>query len=413
MPVLYDLGIAAYTAGARLMALWNDKARKWVAGRRNIFEQIQHSLPAKTKKRLWLHVASLGEFEQGLPVIEKFDRNEWEIIATFFSPSGYEYRHKHPAIDFAFYLPPDTAGNASRFLDGIQPDMVLFVKYDFWFHYLTQTKQRNIPLYLVSALFRQNQPFFKKYNGLHLQMLQSFNHVFTQDEGSVTLLQNIGYKTVTYTGDTRCDRVLHNAQNAKNFPLIAAFKADKKLLVAGSSWPQEEALLAEVYPQLNNLLKLVIAPHKIDEGHLAEIEKKFSKIIRYSKLTETNATEYDVVLIDNIGMLSSLYQYGDMALIGGAFRKGLHNILEAAVFSIPVLYGPPVNKYPEGKRLVNAGGGIIIHDATELKNILSEFLTNEDKRAETGANATAFIQHNAGAAQKIFDFISSPETSSR
>eukprot|EP01035_Chromulina_nebulosa_P066511 gene66511-91051_t len=206
------------------MALWNDKARKWVAGRKNIFEQIQHTLPAKTKKRLWLHVASLGEFEQGLPVIEKFDRNEWEIIATFFSPSGYEYRHKHSAIDFAFYLPPDTTGNASRFLDGVQPDMVLFVKYDFWFHYLTQTKQRNIPLYLVSALFRQNQPFFKKYNGLHLQMLHSFNHVFTQDEGSVVLLQNIGYKTVTYTGDTRCDRVLQNAQNAKSFPLIAAFK---------------------------------------------------------------------------------------------------------------------------------------------------------------------------------------------
>lgn len=406
MPVLYDLGIAAYTAGARVMALWNDKARKWVTGRKNIFEQIQQTLPVKTKKRLWLHVASLGEFEQGLPVIEKFNRNEWEIIATFFSPSGYEYRHKHPAIDAAFYLPPDTADNATRFLNLVQPDMVLFVKYDFWFHYLTQTKQRSIPLYLVSALFRQNQPFFKKYNGLHLQMLQSFNHVFTQDEGSVALLQSIGYTCATYTGDTRCDRVLHNAQNAKNFPLITAFKANKKLLIAGSSWPEEEALLAEVYPQLSDDLTLVIAPHKIDEGHLVEIEKKFSKVIRYSKLTEADAEQYNVVLIDNIGMLSSLYQYGDMALIGGAFRKGLHNILEAAVFSIPVLYGPPINKYPEGQRLVNAGGGVIIKDAAELKNTLSVFLTNEVKRKETGANAAAFISHNAGAAQKIFDLLS-------
>jgi 3-deoxy-D-manno-octulosonic-acid transferase len=405
MPVLYNLGIIAYTAGAHVVGIWSDKARKWVAGRKNIFNHIEETLPAKNKKRLWMHVASLGEFEQGLPLIEKFNRDEWEVVTTFFSPSGYEYRQKHPSIDKAFYLPADTAANATRFLDWVQPDVVVFVKYDFWYHYLTQTKQRNIPLYLISALFRPKQPFFSKFNALHRTMLQCFNHVFTQEQGSVELLKTIGYTQATYTGDTRCDRVLNNVANAKNYPLIKSFKGDKKLLVAGSSWPEEENILAEIYSALENKLRLVIAPHNISEAHLTEIENKFAKTLRYSKLTDENAAYYDVVIIDNIGMLSSLYQYADVAFIGGAFRKGLHNVLEAAVFSIPVIYGKPISKYPEGHRLAGAGGGFMINNATEMKTLLTNFITNDATRIQAGQKARHFIDENAGAAQKIFDYI--------
>lgn len=402
MPILYDIGIAAYSAGAQLFSLWNDKARKWVNGRKNIFNHIQQTLPPKTKKRIWMHVASLGEFEQGLPVLEKFDRNEWEIITTFYSPSGYEYRKNHPAVDAVFYLPVDTHTNATKFLDLVQPDLVLFVKYDFWYYYLTQVKNRNIPLYLISALFREKQPFFTG-SKLHKEMLLCFNHIFTQDQNSVQLLRAHGYNNCSQAGDTRCDRVLQNAANTKNFPLVELFKQDKKILVAGSSWPEEEDLLSGVYQQFS-ALKLIIAPHKIDEGHVAEIEEKFDKSIRYSNLTETNASQYNVLIIDNIGMLSSLYKYADIALIGGAFRKGLHNILEAAVFEIPVIYGPPINKYPEGKRLVDAGGGFIIKDAEELRRLLS-ILLEDDKQIEAGKLARKFINDNAGAADRIYRYI--------
>lgn len=425
MPLLYNLGIKAYRAAVSIAALWNDKARKWADGRKNIFENIQQTLPGKTKKRLWMHVASLGEFEQGLPVIEKFNRDEWEIITTFFSPSGYEYRKTHRAVDAAFYLPVDTAGNAVKFLDIVQPDLVIFVKYDFWYYYLTETKKRNIPLYLISALFREKQPFFRG-SGLHREMLLCFNHIFTQDENSVQLLKRHGYNHATQAGDTRCDRVLQNALAPKKFPVIEKFvgygaeppfgsaqgdsrgtSTSKNILVAGSSWPEEEALLADVYGGFNNNLKLIIAPHTINDAHVSEIEKRFDgyKVARYSRLTEETAGQYDIVIIDNIGMLSSLYQYGDVAMIGGAFRKGLHNILEAAVFEIPVLYGPPVNKYPEGRRLVAAGGGFIVNNKEELKNLLLDFFNQPEKRTAAGKKAKAFIDENAGAAGRIYSSI--------
>lgn len=404
MPILYNLGITAYTTGAKVLAIWNAKARQWVQGRKGIFEHIKNTLPAKTKKRIWMHVASLGEFEQGLPLIEKFSRDEWDIVTTFFSPSGYEYRKAHPAIDNAYYLPVDTKGNAERFLDLVQPDLVVFVKYDFWHYYLQETKNRGIPLYLISALFRAEQRFFKKNARLHQEMLFCFNHIFTQNQASVQMLANIGYTQATYVGDTRCDRVIANAQHPKSFPAIQQFKGDNKLLVVGSSWPEEETMLAEIVPQLTGL-KLVIAPHDIGEKHLAEIEAKFSKTLRYSKLTQENAPFYDVVIIDNIGMLSSLYQYGDVAMIGGAFRKGLHNILEAAVFGIPVLYGTPINKYPEGKRLAEVGGGFMIDTAGQLQQQLQTLINDDNVREIAGQRAKQFIHDNAGAAQKIYNAI--------
>lgn len=404
MPILYNLGITAYTTGAKVLAIWNAKARQWVAGRKGIFEHIENTLPAKNKKRLWMHVASLGEFEQGLPLIEKFNRDEWDIVTTFFSPSGYEYRKAHSAIDNAYYLPVDTLRNAERFLNLVQPDLVVFVKYDFWHYYLQETKRRGIPLYLISALFRAEQRFFKKNATLHQEMLFCFNRIFTQNEASVKMLADIGYTDAVYVGDTRCDRVINNAQSPKEFSVIQHFKGDGQLLIAGSSWPEEEAMLGKILPQLGEL-KLVIVPHDISEKHLAEIESKFSKTIRYSKLNNESCSFYNVVIIDNIGMLSSLYQYADVAFIGGAFRKGLHNILEAAVFGIPVLYGTPINKYPEGKRLAEAGGGFMIDTQEQLLKTLKSLLNDEAKRQSAGNNAKRFIHDNAGAAQKIFDAI--------
>lgn len=405
MPVLYDLGITSYTTGAKVLAIWNEKARQWVEGRKGIFEHIENTLPHKAnKKRLWMHVASLGEFEQGLPLLEKFNRDEWDIVITFFSPSGYEHRKEHEAIDKAYYLPQDSFKNAHRFVELVQPDMVVFVKYDFWYYYLNEVKRRNIPLYLISALFRSEQRFFKKNAKLHQKMLFCFDHIFTQNQQSVDMLAKVGYTQATYVGDTRCDRVIHNAEKPKSFPAIAKFKEGHKLLVAGSSWPEEEAMLAEQLPKFTTL-KLVIAPHDISEKHLVEIEKKFHKTLRYSKLTEENCSFYDVVIIDNIGMLSSLYQYADMAMIGGAFRKGLHNILEAAVFAIPVLYGTPIDKYPEGKRLAEAGGGFMVDTPEQLNKVLQELLDNEKHRIAAGEKAKQFILSNAGAAGKVYEAI--------
>ena len=336
----------------------------------------------------------------------KFNRDEWEIITTFFSPSGYEYRKNHKAVDAVFYLPVDSKTNAVKFLDSVQPDLVIFVKYDFWYYYLTEVRKRNIPLYLISALFREKQPFFRG-SKLHREMLLCFNHIFTQDENSVKLLKSHGYSSASQAGDTRCDRVLQNALVPKKFPVIEKFITGKNILVAGSSWPEEEALLADVYGTFKNNLKLIIAPHTINDAHVSEIEKRFDgyKVARYSRLTEEAAGQYDIVIIDNIGMLSSLYQYGDVAMIGGAFRKGLHNILEAAVFEIPVLYGPPVSKYPEGRRLVAAGGGFIVNNKDELTTLLSGFLSHPEKRVSAGKKARAFIEYNAGAAGKIYERI--------
>jgi 3-deoxy-D-manno-octulosonic-acid transferase len=409
MPVLYDLGITAYSTGAKILAIWNDKARKWVVGRKGIFEHIENTLPKKeNKKRIWMHVASLGEFEQGLPLLEKFNRDEWDIVTTFFSPSGFEHRKNHAGIDKAYYLPKDTYKNARRFLDLVQPDVVVFVKYDFWYYYLQEIKQREIPLYLVSALFRAEQRFFKKNSKLHQKMLFSFNHIFTQNQESVEMLAGIGYTQATYVGDTRCDRVLENAKLPQNNGVIAAFKGKNKLLIAGSSWPEEEIMLAKVLPDFKEL-SLVIAPHDISEKHLKEIEAKFDKTIRYSKLKEESCSFYKVVIIDNIGMLSSLYQYGDIAMIGGAFRKGLHNILEAAVFGIPVIYGTPINKYPEGKRLAQAGGGFMVDTQQQLQQTLNNLLNDESYRQTAGEKAKQFILSNAGASEKIFKFINSDD----
>ncbi len=405
MPILYDLGITAYTTGAKIIGIWNEKARKWVAGRKGIFEHIENTLPKKeNKKRVWMHVASLGEFEQGLPLIEKFNRHEWDIVTTFFSPSGYEHRKSHTGIDKAYYLPQDTFKNASHFLDLVQPDVVIFVKYDFWYYYLQEINRREIPLYLISALFRTEQRFFKKNAKLHQKMLFCFNHIFTQNQNSVSMLSGIGYKNATYVGDTRCDRVIQNAQQPKKFPTITAFKGKNKLLVVGSSWQEEEDMLAKIAPHFKEL-RLVIAPHNISEKHLAEIEGKFDKTIRYSKLNQENSPFYNVVIIDNIGMLSSLYQYADIAMIGGAFRKGLHNILEAAVFGIPIIYGTPINKYPEGKRLAQAGGGFMINTTPQLNTTLQQLLNDDKKRQLAGEKAKQFILSNAGAANKIYKAI--------
>lgn len=405
MPILYDLGITAYTTGAKILGIWNDKARKWVAGRKGIFEYIENTLPKKeNKKRVWMHVASLGEFEQGLPLIEKFNRDEWDIVTTFFSPSGFEHRKNHAGIDKAYYLPPDTYKNANKFLDLVQPDVVVFVKYDFWYYYLQEVDRRKIPLYLISALFRAEQRFFKKNSKLHKKMLFCFDHIFTQNQESVEMLANIGYKNAIYVGDTRCDRVIQNSQNPKKFLDIANFKAEKKLLVAGSSWQEEEDMLAKVLPNFDNL-SIIIAPHDISEKHIVEIESKFDKVIRYSKLTEENCPFYNVVIIDNIGMLSALYQYADIAMIGGAFRKGLHNILEAAVFKIPVIYGTPINKYPEGKRLAQTGGGFMVDNTEQLNTTLQELLGDDTKRQAAGEKAKQFIMDNSGAAEKVYKMI--------
>lgn len=409
MSVLYHLGIYLYSALLFVLARFgHKKAALWVNGRKNWQPRLQEKFK-HISSCIWFHCASLGEYELSVPLIEalKEKHPDKKILVTFFSPSGYEVK-KNDTIAFHIdYLPIDSAYNARVFIDIVKPETVLFAKYDFWYHYLNVLHSKKIPTYVFSATFRASQVFFKSYGGWYKKMLLCFTHLFVTNKDSKELLQKAGIHNVLVTGDNRYDRVFSTAKQNKPFSLIDKFKGDNQLLIAGSTWPEDENMLVDLIHRNIHSLKYIIAPHEIGTDHLQQLEQKLNvKQIRYSLLNEnTSLDDISVIIIDNIGMLSSLYKYGNIAYVGGGFKQGLHNILEPISFGLPVVFGPDYKKFPEAFDFIACGGAFSIADATLLSNKVSDLLSLDTQKDIKVINATEVAKH-IGATKKIMDFIS-------
>lgn len=407
---LYNLFLKLYQLSIRLAARKGNKAAKWIEGRKDIFSKIAAALDENDEPRIWIHCASLGEFEQGRPIIEAIknrrdnDRHT-KIVLTFFSPSGYEIRKNYDQADYVFYLPMDGKEHAEQFINLIKPELAIFVKYEFWYHYLHTLYQKNIPTYLVSAIFRASQPFFKGYGNLFRKMLGFYTHIFLQDERSQNLLSNIGVENTTVAGDTRYDRVAAIAAQAKNLPHIERWKGDKNLLIAGSTWPEDEKLLSAAMKNLPANWKLIIAPHEIHEAHLNAVAETFdNNVARYSQLS-ASAGEERVLLINNIGMLSSIYRYGAIAFVGGGFGKGIHNILEAAIYEIPVFFGPNYRRFIEAREMVDRKIAFSVEDADKLTHRVNELNSHSEYYQSLKKEIRAFMKAHQGATALILEQI--------
>ncbi len=413
--LFYNIFLLLFRLGTHLAAPFNTKAKKWVTGRRNIFEKLEAAIPPQ-EKVVWMHCASLGEFEQGRPLLETMKQQypAYKFLLTFFSPSGYEVRKDYDGADWVFYLPMDGPRNAKRFLEIVHPSLVIFVKYEFWFYYLKKVKYRNIPLVLVSALFRKDMSFFKWYGGLQRKMLSRFDHLFVQTATSKKLVDEIGLADIcTVSGDTRFDRVIEIAEQFRHITIIEEFTRNSKTIVAGSTWPEDEQVLQKAFTRINiPSLKLILAPHEINEKHLAEIEKLFPNSIRYSQLLtpDSRLLSSNCLIIDNVGMLSKLYRYADITYVGGGLTtNGVHNVLEAAVYNKIVLFGPYFHKYTEAVGLVQAGGAISFTDEKKdgalLQQLIEALLTDTGEYTFRCKAAGDFVRSNKGATQKILQFI--------
>lgn len=406
MKSVYTLLIFLYSLCVNLAAPFSSKARQWVRGRRGWKQKVK-SFDRQESRVLWIHCASLGEFEQGRPIIEKIVREKpgWKIVLTFFSPSGYEVRKEYDRADLIMYLPADTPANTRYFLDTIRPDIALIVKYEFWFNYLNQLKNRKIPTYLVSGIFRPSQYFFRWYGAFATRMFSVFTHIFVQDPDSKALLGSIGYTDCTVTGDTRFDRVSQIAAAAKDLPLIKKFRGEGKLFVAGSSWDRDEEIIAGYINSHPDTMKWIFAPHVISEAHISRIEKRLQiPSSRYSAFREDDAGSR-VLIIDNIGMLSSVYRYASIASVGGGFGKGIHNILEAACWGIPVLFGPNYGNFREAVKLIELGGASVFNDFNTFSIIVDKYLADSRALTVAGKICASYVTENKGATEKVFDTI--------
>ena len=406
MKLFYNIFIALYRIIIAFFALGNKKARAWIEGRKNLFTDLKQKI-TPSDRIIWMHCASAGELEQGKPVLERLKTQypQYKYLITFFSPSGYEVGKKYKAADLIFYLPLDTKANAERFLDLVKPELVVFVKYEYWYHHLKIAAERRIPLLLVSAIFRRNQPFFKSYGAFYRNILSFYNRIFAQDNESKQLLESISIRHCTVSGDTRFDRVAAIAANFSELELIKRFVQDDKVFVAGSTWPDDERLLVDFYNAYSGKLKLIIAPHEINKTHIDHLFSLFPNAIAYSQL-ERSFKETSVLIIDNVGMLSRLYRYATLTYIGGGFNKsGIHNTLEAAVWGKPVLFGPNYQKFREARDLVDRRAGFSITHADDLKRIATGLLQNESLLQQSSTAARNYVEENIGATQKIMDYI--------
>lgn len=408
MSFFYNLAIYLYYFGIRVASLFNQKAKLWIKGRKNLFENLEKSIN-KNEKIAWFHCASLGEFEQGRAVLEKFKKDypHYKIFLTFFSPSGYEIRKNYPFADYIFYLPIDTKHNAKKFVEIINPSLVFFIKYEFWFNLLSELKRKNISTFLVSAIFRKEQHFFKFYGSFFRKSLSSFQHIFIQDAGSKQLLEKINLNNVTIAGDTRIDRALEIPKQTNPISLVEKFKGDHQFLIAGSTWEKDEEILTEIIlkSELQNL-KFILAPHEVSEENISRLETIFlEKAIRFSKANDANIHNKKVLIIDNIGMLSSLYQYGEIAYIGGGFGKGIHNTLEPATFGLPIIFGPNYHKFSEAKELVKLQGAFSINNKREAEEIIKKLLNDNIFRKNASEKCKNYIKENSGATEKILNFL--------
>ena len=404
---MYSLLIHFYAFIVAMISPFHRKARLMRFGQWKTNSILREKID-RNAKYIWFHASSLGEFEQGRPMIEKVKAQypEYKILLTFFSPSGYEVRKNYNGADIVCYLPFDTPYRVKKFLNLANPAVAVFIKYEFWGNYLRELKKRGIPVYIISAIFRPDQLFFQWFGVPYRKMLYCFTHLFVQDERSKELLGQYGIRNVTVYGDTRFDRVLQIREEAKDLPLVKMFKGDNAFtFVAGSSWGPDEDLFLE-YFNTHPEMKLIIAPHVIDENHLVEIISKLKRpYVRYTRADEKNVLKVDCLIIDCFGLLSSIYRYGEVAYIGGGFGVGIHNTLEAAVYGIPVIFGPKYQKFMEAIRLLEAKGAYSIKDYHELKTLLDRFQADDVFMRETGANAGYYVTSNPGATAKIIHAI--------
>ena len=433
----YNIFLLLFKAAVPIAALFNAKAKKWVDGRRNIFDNLVTAI-ADNDKIIWVHCASLGEFEQGRPVIEKLRANypNYKLLLTFFSPSGYEIRKNYNGVDWVFYLPLDSRHNAKRFMQIVRPSLVIFVKYEFWYYYLKEIKHLNTPLLLICALFLERSIFFKWYGGLQRKMLSLFTHLFVQNERSKRLLDSIGLAgKSSVCGDTRFDRVIEIAEKFTPLTAIEKFVGSNKTIVAGSTWPQDEQVLQKAINTIKHpLLKLIIAPHEINKEHIVQVQKIFPDSMLYSQLAANQSPTFDILsadvlkkseptgvkplsthhsplttsntlIIDNIGILSSLYHYAFITYIGGGFGKGIHNTLEAAVYGKPVLFGPAYDKFQEAIDLISNGGAISINKTEECISTIEKLIDDDLAYIKSCEGSKDYVYANRGATNKIMNYI--------
>lgn len=407
MRLVYNFFIFLYKKTISLAAFFgNDKAKKWLKGREDVFSKLKSAI-REEDKTIWFHCASLGEFEQGRPLIETIKKSypEYKILLTFFSPSGYEVRKDYPLADHVFYLPADTKKNARKFVEIVQPRLVFFIKYEFWFNYMNELYKRKIPYFMVSVIFRPSQHFFRIWGSWSRRQLRKITYLFVQDEQSLELLDRFKLYHADLIGDTRFDRVAELADFGKEFPVIERFTQNMSVLVAGSTWPADEEKLLALMQKLEEDIKLVIAPHQVGEEHIEQLKKSFGKfgVEVFSKATQNNLDNVRVLLIDSIGALSYLYRYATVTYIGGGFGAGIHNLLEAATYGKPVIFGPNHEKFREALDLIENGGGFTVNNADELLSIYRKLLTDRVKYNESAATAKDYVVSHTGATQKILE----------
>ena len=444
---LYRIFIALYLSLIHLASLWNPKARLWVNGRRRVFSKLKRELATEQSTIIWMHCSSLGEYEQGRPLLEKIREiyPSYKILLTFFSPSGYTVIKDRAIADYVYYLPFGSRFITSRFIDLVKPALVLWIKYEYWYYYLHEFKKRNTPLLLISGTFHKHQPFFKWYGEMHRQMLRCFTHLFVQTKHSENLLTTLGLSgRITVSGDTRFDRVIEIAERFEPVEAIEKFCSDAKVIIAGSTWPEDEEQL-DHYANSHPEIKFIIAPHEIHDTHLKDIERLFKNSIRYSEMRSSMATgqslmsdggrplagdsgqvsnddqpsaighrssvnDYweapNVLIIDNIGMLSRLYKYATITYVGGGFGEaGVHNVLEAAVYGKPVIFGPVFNKFIEAIELLEESGAFTIETALELEKVLDVFFTDQSLYLEVCEAARKYVYSKKGATEKVLQYI--------
>lgn len=389
------------------MALFHPKIKLFVQGRSQVFSILKNKI-LKDNKTIWIHAASLGEFEQGLPVIEKLNATypTYKILVTFFSPSGYEVKKDTAVADAVVYLPLDTRRNAKRFIETVNPVLAIFVKYEIWPNYLKELKEKQVPILLISAIFRKEQVFFKWYGGIMRKALQTFTHFFVQDENSVTLLKSIKLNNVTKSGDTRFDRVSEILEGGNNLSFMEHFKGNETCFVAGSTWPEDEEIIVKFINETQNHLKFVLAPHNIKTDHIQSLKKSISKkAVLYTEIEHNDISSCEVLIINTVGLLTKIYSYAEIAYVGGAFATGLHNTLEPAVFGIPIIIGPEYKGFNEAEKLVAENGILVIRDYDEFTITLDNLLVNPEFLKNTGIINSNFVKENKGASVQIMAHI--------
>ncbi len=409
MHFIYDFTLFITELFLKIIACFSPKIKLFVSGRKTVFDTLSEKIKA-TDQTIWFHAASLGEYEQGLPVMEKIKKQFplHKIILTFFSPSGYEVRKNNTIAEVTVYLPLDTKTNAKRFITLVHPEMVFFIKYEFWINYLTVLKNNNTPTYLISGIFRENQLFFKWYGGFYRKALDAFSYFFVQNEKSKTLVQKLGKNNVIVSGDTRFDRVVTILEKDNTLDYIAQFKNNTTTIVIGSSWPKDEELLISYINTTKEQVKFIIAPHNIKADQIRQLQNNISKkTVLFSNMENKKLEDYDVFIIDTIGILTKIYSYADIAYVGGGFgNPGVHNILEPATFGIPIIIGSNYSHFTEATELVNLKGCVSISNQNELRNTFDNLITNKDIQKEKGAICSDFVFANKGATKNIMDQIS-------